>query len=37
VALYTGLRKGELLALRKEDVDLEARRPTVARAPMTGT
>jgi hypothetical protein len=32
VAVYTGLRKGELLALRKEDVDLSARLLTVARS-----
>jgi len=31
-ALYTGLRKGELLALRKEDVDLRARLLTVCRS-----
>lgn len=30
-ALYTGLRKGELLALRKSDVDLHQRLITVAR------
>jgi integrase len=29
-AIYTGLRKGELMALRKQDVDLEARLLTVA-------
>jgi len=32
VAIYTGLRKGELLALRKDDVDLDARLLTVARS-----
>jgi len=32
VAIYTGLRKGELLALRKDDVDLGARLLTVARS-----
>ncbi len=32
VAIYTGLRKGELLALRKEDVDLGARLLRVARS-----
>ncbi len=31
-AIYTGLRKGELLALRKTDVDLERRLLTVARS-----
>ena len=31
-AIYTGLRKGELLGLRKRDVDLEARLLTVARS-----
>jgi integrase len=40
LALYTGLRKGELLGLRWPDVDLENRRLTVARsyesAPKSG-
>jgi integrase len=31
-ALYTGLRKGELLALRKTDVDLQSRLLTVCRS-----
>ncbi len=31
-ALYTGLRKGELLALRKVDVDLQSRLLTVCRS-----
>jgi integrase len=31
-ALYTGLRKGELLGLRKSDVDLDTRLLTVARS-----
>ncbi len=31
-AIYTGLRKGELLALRKADVDLERRLLTVGRS-----
>ena len=31
-ALYTGMRKGELLGLRKEDVDLNARLITVRRS-----
>jgi len=31
-AIYTGLRKGELLALRKTDVDLQRRLLTVARS-----
>src|SRR6185437_12107208 len=31
-ALYTGMRKGELLALRKADVDLSARLITVRRS-----
>jgi len=31
-ALYTGLRKGELLALRKTDVDLQSRLLTVSRS-----
>jgi integrase len=31
-AIYSGLRKGELLGLRKTDVDLVARRLTVARS-----
>jgi len=31
-AIYTGLRKGELLALRKSDVDLERRILTVGRS-----
>ena len=31
-ALYTGMRKGELLGLRKEDVDLEARLITIRRS-----
>ena len=31
-ALYTGMRKGELLGLRKEDVDLDARLITVRRS-----
>lgn len=31
-AIYTGLRKGELLALRKTDVDLRARLLTVCRS-----
>ncbi len=31
-AVYTGLRKGELLGLRKRDVDLNARLLTVARS-----
>src|SRR5215203_4010163 len=31
VALHTGLRQGELLALRWEDLDLEARKPQVRR------
>ena len=32
LALYTGLRKGELLGLRWQDLDLESRRLTVARS-----
>ena len=32
VALHTGLRRGELLGLRWRDLDLEARRLTVARS-----
>lgn len=32
VAAYTGLRAGELWALRRRDIDLDARRLTVARA-----
>ncbi len=32
VAIYTGLRKGELLALRKTDADLDSRLLTVARS-----
>lgn len=32
VAAYTGLRAGELWALRQRDIDLDARRLTVARA-----
>ena len=36
VAGYTGLRLGELLALRWEDVDLEARRVIVHRAVSAG-
>jgi integrase len=31
-ALYTGMRKGELLGLRKEDVDLSARLITIRRS-----
>jgi integrase len=31
-AIYTGMRKGELLGLRKSDVDLERRLVTVARS-----
>jgi integrase len=31
-ALYTGMRKGELLGLRKEDVDLAARLITIRRS-----
>jgi integrase len=31
-AIYTGLRRGELLGLRKQDVDLDARLLTVARS-----
>ncbi len=31
-ALYTGMRKGEILGLRKQDVDLEGRLLTVARS-----
>ena len=31
-ALYTGMRKGELLGLRKEDVDLGARLITIRRS-----
>lgn len=36
LAAYTGLRLGELLALRWEDVDLEARRMIVHRAVSAG-
>jgi integrase len=36
VAAYTGLRLGELLALRWEDVDLDARRVIVHRAVSAG-
>jgi integrase len=36
VAAYTGLRMGELLALRWEDVDLDARRMIVHRAVSAG-
>jgi integrase len=32
IAIYTGLRKGELLALRKSDVDLKSRLLTVSRS-----
>lgn len=35
VALYTGLRKGELLGLRWQDIDLERGRLTVARSYRT--
>src|SRR5260370_30885172 len=31
-AIYTGLRKGELLGLRKSDVDLRSRLLTVSRS-----
>lgn len=31
-AIYTGMRKGELFALRKSDVDIQARLVTVARS-----
>jgi integrase len=31
-AIYTGLRRGELLGLRKQDVDIDARLLTVARS-----
>jgi integrase len=36
-AIYAGLRKGELLALRKEDVDLDARLLNVARSHQRDT
>ena len=36
-AIYTGLRRGELLGLRKQDVDLDARLLTVARSYDTET
>ena len=36
LAAYTGLRLGELLALRWEDVDLDARRMVVQRAVSAG-
>jgi integrase len=36
IAAYTGLRLGELLALRWEDIDLDARRMIVHRAVSAG-
>jgi integrase len=36
LAAYTGLRLGELLALRWEDIDLDSRRMTVHRAVSAG-
>lgn len=37
LAIYGGLRKGELLALKKEDVDLDARLVKVARSGESST